>query len=122
MKENLIHIRFDYEDALSSKKDLISLEMNLVKVSKTLRNYKQTCLKELALKQKLKIKARAIKLDLGRLTNLLPKPKIPKVLKKNYELKKAEQEVQEIEIKKETGDDLDNQLREIQERLKALSK
>jgi len=116
MKEqSLIHIRLDYEEAIQSKKDLLSAERDFIRMIKTMKRYNLLRRGELNTKLRLQNKMKSLKTDLGRLNEIFPKIKIPGILKKdNFEEKP-------LRIKKEgKNGDLESQLREIQERLRRL--
>jgi len=115
--QNLIHIKFEYWEAVQSKKDLLSSEMNLLKVGRTIKKYHSFRNKELKSKIKLHKKVKEIKSNLNKLHTLLPKIKIPEILK--------DEETGELKIKEPKKEvyekDIENQLQEIQNRLKSLS-
>lgn len=125
--ENFIHIKFNYSDALESKRDILSTELDLVKIKKTLMNYIHLRNKELSLKEELNQKLNSVKIDLNKLKRNLPKIKIPKLLEEPLEIEEryVENPVTKITPKKQLirspeTDGLDSQLLEIQNRLKAL--
>jgi small-conductance mechanosensitive channel len=129
--ENLIHIKFEYFAGVQSKRDILSTEMDLLRMNKILNRYKEYRMQELELKSDAERKFRALKLDFGRLQNLLPSPQVPQILEKAH--KKVEEEKnageEEIEItetpkirmEEPKKDNLDAQLREIQKKLNALA-
>ena len=126
--ENFIHIKFEYFTARQCKRDMLSTEIDLVKMNKRLRVYIESRLKELEIKADLEKKLRALKLDLGRLQNLMPGIKIPKLLKsekKEFKIEEKEKpNLKKPEILSEKSsetDDLDAQLQEIQKQLDALA-
>ena len=88
-------------------------------------------MQELELKLALERKLRALKLDFGRLQNLLPAPEVPEILekvhKKSVRKKEAGTEIEmpvipRIRIEEPKKDDLDAQLRDIQKKLNALAR
>ena len=116
--ENLIHIKFEYDSALDCKKDILSSEIDLLRMSQKLENYHDLRDQELDLKIKVEKKIKALKLDIGRLQNLLPKIKIPKILKPETERK--EEPVHREVVKKPKEDKIESELQEIQKRLSSL--
>ena len=80
-KQNLIHIKFEYDSALECKKDILASEIDLLRISQRVKKYRELRMKELDIKMNIDKKLRAFKLDIGRLQNLLPKVEIPKILK-----------------------------------------
>lgn len=119
--ENLIHIKLEYEEALQSKKDILSSEMGLLKIAKIIKRYHFLRTKELKNKLKLHKKIKETKSNIRKLQIILPKLKIPEILRKD------DQEIGEIENKKdetkEKQDDesLELQLQEIRDKLKSLA-
>jgi hypothetical protein len=117
MKEqSLIHVKIDYMEAIQSKKDLLSSERDFIRVLKTMKKYNLLRKEELNTRLRMQNKMKDLKINLGKLSEILPKLKIPKILKKN-----EEQEEKPLKIKQESKDrDLESQLRDIQERLRKL--
>lgn len=117
--DNLIHIRLDYEEALASKKDILSSQIALLKIARTIRGYGFDRAHELELKMQLQKNIKELKTSLSKLHRILPKIKIPKIIRK--------EEPQKIAIKKSThvhtkhhDESLENQLQEIQRKLNEL--
>ncbi len=137
--EKLIHIRFEHSAGVQSKRDILSTEINLIKINKKIQKYQEYRMQELTLKSALHKKIRAFKLNLGRLQNLMPELKIPEILEKAHKKivqeKKAgrtskaiEKKIQFVEkatpislIKEPAQSELDTQLIEIQNRLRSLA-
>ena len=116
-KENLIHVKFRYGEALQSKKDLLSLEMNLLKIAQIMQKYRALRLEELGMKLKLYHKVSKVKNDLKKLQSFLPELQIPKILK--------ESEIsfrKDVPRKNNYDKNIETQLQEIQAKLKALSR
>jgi hypothetical protein len=117
--ENPIHIRLEYREALQSKKDILSYQMSLLRIAKTVKNYKDSRAKEIDLKSALLRKMKELKVAMGQLNKTLPKPKMPEILKGNY----PETEHKSVSRKgksKEKSSDLEEQLSEIQRKLNQL--
>jgi hypothetical protein len=118
-QEPLIHLRFDYSQAKDAKKDILSSEVDLLKISKIIADYKKLRLEEFEKKEKINSKIKILKSELTKLNKSLPKIVIPKILKKN---KPIEEEI--IEEKTHTEmtryGTVEDQLREIQRKLKEL--
>jgi len=120
--EKLIHIKFEYESAIECKKDILATEIDLLKISKRVQGYKESRMLELDIKTKINKKMRALKLDIGRLQNLLPEVQIPKLLKPTKK-KESPKEMHEEPIIREEHSEMssvDSELLEIQRKLKAL--
>lgn len=132
-KDNLIHVRLDYDEAMESRRDLLNTETNLIQIAQATRRYRILRLKELGLKIELFKKIKDFKTNIGKLKILLPKIQIPKILKKHEEemhfqeeaevekkkekKKKTKQKTQPKKEKKPPADDLELQLKEIQDKL-----
>ena len=115
--ESLIHIKFEYEEALRSKRDILYSEMNLLKISKSIKNYSSFRLKELGIKLKLHRKIKEINSLIRKLQIIFPKVEIPEILRRENEIV----EKSKVELEKKEGEsynqDLEYQLQEIHEKL-----
>lgn len=124
--QNLIHIKLDYETALESKKDLLSSEMGILRISKVLKKYWEFRSLELSLKEKALKEVKEIKQDISKIHKIMPDLKIPKILQKEHEKElhlgnlKQRKAVQEKVKQKIDETDLEAQLREIKEKLRVL--
>lgn len=125
MKEqSVVHIKVDYEDALSNKKNILSAEANFLKVIKRIKRYELLRGEELNNRLRIQNKIKDLKTNMTKINEVFPKVKLPEILKKNEVEKKKKIEEQE-NIKepikeKHEEDDLETQLREIQEKLMKL--
>ena len=124
-KQSLIHIKFDYDSALECKKDMLASEIDLLRISQRVKKYREMRILELDIKEKIESKLKSVKLDIGRLQNLLPKIEIPPILKpakQKIEKIAPEEPIFEEEEKEESSEvsSLDQELLEIQRRLEAL--
>lgn len=111
--ENFIHVRLGYEEAIQSKKDILFSEMTLIRILKSVKKFRLLRKEELELKSNLHDKMKEVNIDIRKIQLLLPKPKMPEILKSPHEFKLKKEETKE-------DTDLENQLREIQERLKSI--
>ena len=117
--ENLIHVKLEYGEALESKRDVLSSEMNLLRIAKTIKNYRILRTEELKTKSKLSRKLKEIITNIKKIQTTLPKLKIPEILNKDREI----EEPDKSKIKERQFDDsLESQLQEIQEKLKSIGK
>ena len=85
-QENLIHLKFDYSEGKKAKRDILSLEADILKVSKIISKYKELRLQELKNKMVLHSKLKSLNRDISIIERYLPKLKIPKILKKEEEI------------------------------------
>jgi hypothetical protein len=115
MKESsLIHVKFEYLEAVESKKDLLFTEINLLKTASSIKRYSLLRDNELKIKNRLSGKIKELKLNILKLQHSLPQIKI------SLEDKK-EDEKKEFEVnKKYVKDDLEIELEEIQKKLAEL--
>jgi hypothetical protein len=121
MKEqSLIHIKIDYNDAIQSKKDLLSSERDFIRLLKTMKNYSLLRRSELNTKLTLQKKMKELKTNLGRLHETLPEIKLPDILKKEREYFEEERSSKTKKENVNNTEDLESQLKEIQERLRKL--
>lgn len=118
--ENLVHIKLEYSEGLQTKSDILNLEAGLLRMLKSARDYHSMRTTELKMKIEL---ARRIKLSENSIKNLrllIPRPVIPKMLKHETKDKFSSLEFKEKETTEEDVD-LEQQLREINEKLQALN-
>ena len=83
-EENFIHIKLENFEAITSKKDLLSSEINLLKIFQILENYKRLRSEELNKRILILKRSKEIKKNLSNFQSTLPSLKIPKILKKGY--------------------------------------
>lgn len=124
MKEQtLIHVRIENSEAINSKKDILETEVNLLRIAKIIKNYHSLRSEELKTKLKIHRKFAELSTTLKKLSISLPKIKIPRILKKEEEIpeEKIEQRIQKVKSATPT-DSLEEQLAEINRRLKELDK
>jgi hypothetical protein len=122
-KENsLIHLRFDHTRAIGARKDLLNSEISFLNLAKSIKKYKTLRAEELKKKEMIYSKIKSVKTDLNKLKKSLPKVVIPKILKK--ELLRNSGEVQEVENQKKVTKygTIEDQLKQIQAKLKELEK
>ena len=103
------HIKLEYEEALSAKKQLLSMELNLLQTEKRVRNYKLLRKKELAMKNFLKICLRELRTKINSEESTMPQEEEPMKIRT---IKKG--------IEKRKQADIQYQLKEIQEKLESL--
>jgi len=121
--ENLIHIRLNHSEAVTSKVDVLSTQMNLIRMLKTMKTFHKIRAEEFKTKEKLQRKLKELDNSIHKLELLLPKIKIPKILQHETEQVREEvrEEVREVVKKKDYYDkDLESQLKEIQDKLMKL--
>lgn len=119
--ESTLHIRFGYREAFQAKKDILSAEMDSLKIVRSIMRYKTVRLAELGLKSKIYSRMKDLKLNIRKLENVLPKStKLPSILKKE-----EKEEAKKVQKKKKAiapAADIESQLSEIQKKLAELQK
>jgi hypothetical protein len=111
--EKLIHVKFEYPEAVESKKEILSFEMNLLETLQTLKNYNLLRKEEFALKLKLHRKIKSLLAEIKSLQKTLPKVELSDELHKEKATKTDNK-------KRPINDDINFQLQEIQRKLAAL--
>lgn len=111
-KDDLVHLRFEYMDALNSVRDVLYVEKSLMTIAKKIKEYNSLKKEENKIKIRLHEAASNAKKSLNKLQKAIPKVKSPKV-GKMIEERKVE----------EVGDDgnIEQQLQDIQSRLNSLA-
>lgn len=117
--ESVIHIKLNYNEFLNIRKGILSSQLNSLNITKSIANYKDIRMRELTLKNRLYWKIKETKAQIRKLQNFLPNPKIPKIIK----MEERMEEKQEAERRpQKEGEDIESQLKEIQNRLKELQR
>jgi len=115
ISENLIHIKLSYEEAFSTKKGLLSSQMYLLRILRSIENYRFLKTKEFQQKQQILKKIKETKTNIKILEKILPKAKIPKYLRGD------KKEIREKPSAPRMHDEnIENQLSEIKKKLDSL--
>jgi hypothetical protein len=104
------HIKLDYEEALTAKKQLLSSELNILQTTKKVRNYKVLRKKEIATKTKLKTAITSIKTKINHLQTLLP----------DQDIKISKHKTRKTRIQKQEKQSIQKELEDIQGKLEKL--
>ncbi len=112
-----LHLRLNGTEAKNAKKDLLSSQINTLRILQHIKNYKKLRLEELRKKEKIAIKLKSINSDIRKLQKLLPKLNIPDILK-DRETDEPEKPKINPAIKKYSS--IEEELRKIQKKLKEL--
>ncbi len=120
--EDLIHLKFEYEEALQSKRNILYSEKNLMIIAKKMNNYISLREEELKTKVNLHRKIRGIIASIRKLQRVVPNFKVPKIIgKEGHRIKK--EEIVKIRPKAvKSRNNIESQLQEIQEKLNTLQK
>ena len=117
-EENPIHVMLTSNEAIEGKKDLLNSEVSLLKIYENISNYRELRLNELKKKSLIIKKFSEINRNLNLLQKILPELRFPKILQKENEEKFSEERIP-VKTPKTRGN-IQSQLEEIQEKLKAL--
>tara|TARA_Y100000310_G_scaffold161721_1_gene161625 strand:- start:10189 stop:10554 length:366 start_codon:yes stop_codon:yes gene_type:complete len=118
--EDLIHLKFEYDEALQSKRYILYSEKNLMVIVKKINNYMSLREEELKSKIKLHKKIRGIITTIRKLQKIVPKIEVPKIIEK--EIHKTKEKIEIKPKKKKDNNHIESQLQDIQEKLNALQK
>ena len=113
-QENPVHVMLNYSEAKNSRRDLLSSQINLLELKRSLVKYKTLRVNELRKKEKLTQKMKGVKADLSKLGKLLPK------IKPSGGSKVEKESRNEISKKKLSSPSLEQELNEIRLKLKKL--
>lgn len=119
--EDLIHVKLEYDEAVQSKKDVLSTEMNLLRLAQIIKKYKSLRIEELKTKLKAYQKFKEIVLSINKLKKTLPRLELPDILEdeSKRELTEVEKRIKHTR-EKQTDKSIEAQLQEIQDRLSNL--
>ncbi len=117
MKESIVHVKFDYSDALQARKSILQMEVLNLNAQKYLKKYTEIRKEELKLKLKLQQKITQALLDLKKLKEDLPSSQLPEAIRKRKEEIK-----QEVHQKESYSRDIESELERIQKQLKQLDR
>jgi len=112
-KQNLVHVKIDYDDLFESKKEILSAEANSIRILQIIEKYHSLRIKEFKTKSKLLRALKSSKAKITKLNRALPKLEAPVILRKQ----ESSSNPVKIPPKKTS---LQLQLEEIQKKLKRL--
>lgn len=119
---DVIHVKLNPTEAIRSKKDVLSAEMDLLKIAMVIKEYHGLRMKELETKREMLKKLRGLNNNIRHVQRFLPKVKIPRILQKEgYEEIKANEKIERVE-KPKYSLDIQSQIQDIQEQLKAMAR
>lgn len=113
-ESNPVYLKIDYGESLESKKDILFLEISLLKVMKIIQRYQILREGELKIKNKMNRSIKELGTKVRRTYSCLPPMQFTNQMKRKEKKKESE-----INLDR-TDQDLEEQLREIQEKLKML--
>lgn len=112
-EKNPVYLKLEYGESVESKKDILSSEVLLLNLVKSIKTYHSIRLEELKVKAGIYKAVKELNLTIKKTKSSFPFLKIPE------KIKRANLNGNEIKPSKEKIDkDLDSEVREIQERLR----
>jgi hypothetical protein len=114
-KENPVYFKLEYEESIESKKDILSTEVSLLNLVKSLNEYKSIREDEFKIKSQIYKAIKKLNLDMKKTQASFPFIKIPKIIQRQSAVSK-----EETPRKERINQDLESELREIQSRLASL--
>jgi len=118
-EESLIHVRFEYNEAIQAKRDILFSQISALRIEKSIKSYSFYRLKEIELKMILHKKMKELRITISRLEKALPKLEIPEIIERKDSSKKEVSEPKEIT---QSSSDIESQLKTIQRRLDQLQR
>ncbi len=119
--ENPVYIKLEYDESLKSKKNLLSSEMSLLNIIKIMSRYNALRLEELKLKSEMYRAVKDLDSSMKKARASFPFLKIPERAKREEIIKR--ENIEETEIRKRVFDeDLESQLKNIQDKLRLIGK
>jgi hypothetical protein len=118
--ENILHVKLEYDEGIQSERDVLLSEKGILGILKTIKRYQLLRTEDLNNRIRIQKKMKDIESNITKLHQTFPVLKIPDILKDEEEYRKERMEKKQGKKKDEDDIDLENQLKEIQERLKKL--
>ena len=118
---NTIHIKIEYSEALEAKKEILSSEMNLLRIVKIIKRYNSLRSEELRLKTRLKRKIIESLMQIRKLQRELPALEIPESIRR-IERQNENDILYQAAKKDKHENDLEFELKEIQNKLNSLQR
>lgn len=117
MRETVVHVRYDYNEAVEARKEILQLEVSLLNTLKAIKKYNEIRKEELKLKVKLLQKSVQVLTDIKKIKENLPSSHLPESIRK-----RKEEMIGEIEGKESYNKDIEIELERIKEKLQKLQK
>ena len=116
-EENPVYVRLSYDEALEAKKDILSIQGDLLRIIKIIRTYKSLRIEELKTKAKTYRKIKDLMLNIKNIKTNLPKIKVNPIRNDEDVIRRT---IIHKTKENDADDSLETQLQEIQEKLKAI--
>ena len=119
--ENPVYLKFGYYESLEAKRDLLSSEMSFLNLLRIMERYNALRLEEMRLKSELYKAIRELDLSLKKTKSSFPFLKIPESAKRQ-EIVKRETSEKIRSVKEILDENLESQLKSIQDKLRAIGR
>lgn len=116
-EKNPVYLKLEYDESIESKKDILSSEMLLLNLIKSIKSYHSIRLEELKIKAGIYKAVKELNLTIKKTKSSFPFLKIPEKAKRENLGKK-----EVIQQRGKTDNSLDLELQEIQKRLASISR
>lgn len=135
-KQSIIHVRLGYGEAVESKREILSIEADLLRTLQAVHDYHEMRAMELKKKVRLHRKLKELITKINKLQKDLPKIQLPEILKEHrntiedekneieetpkVKTKKKASKKRQTKKKQEIASSIEDQIRQIQEKLDSL--
>lgn len=109
---NLVHVKFEYEEAVEFKRELLSIQRDVLRSAIAIKNYTLKRKKELKEKEKLYTKIKNLNKNIKKFKSIVPKIKIPSTIHRKRKITPQKQQ--------DYDSNIESQLLDIQAKLAAL--
>ncbi|MCA9487348.1 MAG: hypothetical protein KC516_00090 [Nanoarchaeota archaeon] len=116
--KTLMHVKVDYREGIQGKKELLGMELAVLKMLEALKEYHSLRIEELKTKMSINTKIRKVNAQINVLKKVIPDVKVPKKYKEPSVKKIIERK--EKPVKKTYSTALERELQEIQEKLRVI--
>ncbi len=120
-QEEFVYVKFGPEEANSFKKRILQTEINALRTLQKVKNYHELRNIELGLKEKLQKLLKETRSNIAQLKKILPPIKTPSTRKKRETSEEKDKSLATKQEEVPIGDNIEAQLREIQEKLRKIS-
>jgi len=120
-QENPVYLKLGYDESIKSKKDLLFSELSLLTILKIIKRYNLLRTEELRIKSEVYKTMKELDISMKKTKSVFPFLKIPERARRQ-EIKKIEYTEEIKPIREVYDEDLESQLRDIQERLKSMGR
>ena len=115
--KNVMHVKLEFDEAKEGKKDVLSMELNILHMLNTIKEYHGLRLEELKNKKKLRKKLRKISASITKMKHVIPKVNMPKKnISEETPIKTSKKSSTDLKGKSE----IEIQLQDIQDRLDSI--